>query len=233
MARMPEPSNLDTLRTAIAAYAFPAVTYDFDEREERVHDSMTSVESSIRAQLLHDDAAQVRNGLSNVLYWGYARSGYRDHRVADFRRRVTEAQLDNVRTLFRHLGDPGLRDVVQLGLPAFSRMSFVSKVRMFLDPTRYVTLDLKLAQLRLEPAATVLRPLKVETSIRVSKANVEVYKNWCELCRTLADTGFPGEGLRAADVERGVFHLVDEGRARLAAHVLDDWRSRQRPHPSR
>ena len=82
------------LRQAAAEYSFPAKTYDFTEETESEHREMSSVERLIRAQLTSEDRSQVKDGLSNVLYWGYARRrGIRTHRVRRFREEVTADQL--------------------------------------------------------------------------------------------------------------------------------------------
>jgi len=207
-------------------YAFPRVTRDFGAGIERMHESMLSVEAHIHEQLTSDEPAVVRDGLSNVLYWGYARSGYRDFRVERFRRGVSELQLTAAIRAFATLPDPGLREVLKLRMPEFSRMSFVSKVRTFLDPTRFVTLDLKIASLREEPVSTFLQSLKVETSIRVSVRNERLYKKWCDLCRSLAQSGNVGSDVRAVDIERGFFQLIDDGDSRAAAKIVQEWDAR-------
>jgi hypothetical protein len=143
-----DPDELRPLREAIRTYNFPAVTFDFAGNRERVHAGMRELERAIHGDLVSADLNRVLDGLSNVLYWGYARMGIRDHRVEAFRRSVTGAQLQASRATFASLTGPGLRALHRMGLPQFSQVSFLSKVRMFLDPTLYVTLDKKLAKLR-------------------------------------------------------------------------------------
>ncbi len=217
-------SHLQTaLADAIRSYDFPCVVYDFVGGCELACNAMRDVELGIAGSLMDDDPVSVRDGLSNVLYWGYARIGYRDHRVSRFRKKVTYQQLAEAGKLFRQLEGPGLREIARLGLPEFSGMSFVSKVRMFLDPTAYVTLDQKLLKIRDEAVSTVLGEVsfsRAETRIRISGPNERAYEQWCELCRTIARRYFRATGVRAADVERGVFHLVDHGKAYVAAQVL-------------
>ena len=219
-----DDSLRDTLAAAIRAYDFPCGTYDFAAEREVVHPSMRGVEQAIRSGLTADDMEAVRDGLSNVLYWGYARIDYGDRRVRRFREGVTEGQLHDARSLFRTLRGPGLRQIKRLGLPELSGMSFVSKVRMFLDPSNYVTLDMKLAKNLSGGVSPGLfddlsfRPGK-DTTIRITAHNEAVYERWCRLCRHLAATCFPGAGVRAADIERGIFHLVSTN-ACLVADIL-------------
>jgi hypothetical protein len=212
--------HLQPLREAIRAYDFPTVTFDFVRNHERVHVGMRELEKAILADLVSADLNRVRDGLSNVLYWGFARMGIRDHRVDAFRRSVTDAQLKASRTAFACLKGPGLRTLNRLGLPQFSQVSFLSKVRMFLDPMRYVTLDKKLAKLRQEPVSTVFHDLVVRTSIPVTSHNERVYAAWCAICCDLAARLDPTGGLLAADVERGVFFLTDSGQMSVAASVV-------------
>lgn len=216
-----DANDLSPLAEAIRAYDFPPVTFDFVRNHERVHVGMRELEEAICADLVSADLNHVRDGLSNVLYWGFARMGIRDHRVDAFRRSVTGAQLQSSRTTFAGLKGPGLRTLYRLGLPQFSQVSFLSKVRMFLDPTRYVTLDMKLAKLRQEPVANLFHGLVVRTSIPVTEHNERVYAAWCATCRDLAARLDPTGGLRAADVERGVFFLVDSGQVSVAASVVN------------
>ena len=57
---------------AVEAYDYPVVTYDFQNGREVCHENMCQVEEKIQTQLLSEDPEEVRNGLSNVIYWGYA-----------------------------------------------------------------------------------------------------------------------------------------------------------------
>ena len=91
---------------------------------------------------------------------------------------------------------------------------------MFLDPTLYVTLDKKLAKLRQEPVPNLFHGLVVRTSIPVTEHNERVYGVWCDLCRDLAVRLDPAGGLRAADVERGVFYLIDSGQVSVAVSIV-------------
>jgi len=213
----------NALVDAMRRYDFPCVTYDFVNRCEKTHDSMKDVEMEIRGQLLADRADGVRAGLANVLYWGYARIGYRDRRVKQFQEQVTDQQLVEASNLFRRLRGPGVCQIKGVGLPQFSGLSFVSKVRMFLDPCNYVVLDQKLVNLREQPVHTIFCDLtfpRRATGIPISKANEEVYERWCQLCRRIASDYLQMSGSRAVDVERGIFQMVASKNALCAAEII-------------
>ena len=219
------PHVLQLLSDAIGAYDFPPVTYDFAAGREEAHATMGGVEDVIGALPRSGDAAKVKDGLSNVLYWGYARVGYRWTRIASFRSEVSGILLTRAATALANLEGPGLRAIGDLALPQCSGVPFISKIRMFLDPTAFVTLDLKLAKgLRGMSNRTILDEVHLSrkpTTIRVTSHNEDCYERWCRACRDVAAGWFPGSGIRAVDVERGVFHLVDRARANAASTVLE------------
>jgi len=214
------------LAQAAGAYSFPTVTYDFGKGVQRVHPSIAGVELQIRAELTWPSRQAVKDALSNVLYWGYARTGYRETRIKDFRDNVTDEQLDRAIDLFHSLTRPGqkvpgLRSIAALRLPQFSGMSFVSKVRMFLDPGYFVVLDRKLLSLRAQPYPTVFRELNVgpsEVMIRITEHNETVYAAWSQQCLRMSEK-YLGQR-RAVAVERAIFHLIDTGHPDLAAKIL-------------
>jgi hypothetical protein len=216
----------EALLAALRGYDFPAVTYDFARDREVTHESMIRVENEIRASLVSESRDAVLDGLSNVLYWGYARTGYRQARVQRFRDRVTSDSEQIVRAgaLSRSIEGPSLQRIRRLRLPEFSGLSFISKVRMFLDPRNYVVVDRKLLTLRAAAPRTVLSTFtfdaRRETSIRITAANERSYGDWCMLCRRIASTHLAGTGLRAVDMERGIFHLVEVGETAIAAEIL-------------
>lgn len=209
------------LASAVAAYAYPAVSYDFERQVERAHADVRELEQAVHADLTARRSERVRAGLANILYWGYARQGRRDARVRSFLEAVTPEHLARASATFEMLQGPGLRQLKRIGLPRFSQVTFLSKLRMFLDPTRYAALDLKLAKLRLEQHRTLLHDLKVQpTSIPVTEHNERVYAAWCSACLSFAATLGRERGWRAADVERGFFQLVDTGHVAVAARLL-------------
>lgn len=214
------------LRTAIERYRFPGVTYDFRKGRELCHGDMAQVESCIRGPLRAEDPEAVKDGLANVLYWGYANSpGLRDHRVKQFRSTVTEEELNDFIAMTGPKRTPGLFDIKGLGLPGFGGMSFVSKIMMFLDPQRYPVLDMKIAESFSQTSEfPPLKDLvfrkradfgrKADTHIRVTRKNECVYEKWTSWCREIAasvnaESDSSTKSIRAVDVERAVFALAD------------------------
>lgn len=213
------------LCAAIREYDFPTVTCDFDTGEEEVrHADMGGVEDRIRGLLISPCRKQVKDGLSNVLYWGYANSpGRRGDRVKSFRRDVTDDQLDSFAKIAACKPQPGPVDIKRIGLPQFSGMSFITKIMMFLDPARYPVLDMKIAEAFSQ--SSDFPPLEdlvfrkhadcgKREAIRVTRMNECVYRKWASWCRDIADwvnseSGALCGGVRAVDVERAVFTLAD------------------------
>ncbi len=214
-----------TLFQAIRDYKYPFVTFDFEARHEITHPSMRKVEVAIRDQLLSDNLEAAKDGLSNVLYWGYARVGFRNIRVERFRQNVTDAQLHKASLLFRRIEGPGVRQIAHLYMPEFRGLSFVSKIRMFLDTSRHVVLDRQLLKLREQQRPTIFHEVRIghnESMIRVTRHNETIYERWSTLCRDIAAKYSEDEDVRAVDVERGIFHLVQTERVDLAAEILDN-----------
>ena len=172
---------------AIRDYDFPAVTYDFTEEKPLHHDSMLAVEQYIGTLLSSKDVSAVKDGLSNVLYWGYARTPRRrDFRVSDFRKTMPdperEPKLDQFAQLMRSGRADLLKHIKQLHLRQFSQVSFVSKILMFLDPARYPVLDLKIAKAFAKPSFLPLQNLTFTTGgIRITERNATAYDTWLPL----------------------------------------------------
>jgi hypothetical protein len=131
----------DCLLRAIECYDFPPDYFDYSRNAPERLPNTKDVEIAIRRELTSGDSARVKNGLSNVLYWGYAQMGIRDTRVLRFRTKVTISQLKLAGELFRRSHFPSVVEIKNLGVPEFSGLSFVSKIRMFLDPDNSATLD--------------------------------------------------------------------------------------------
>jgi hypothetical protein len=214
--------HLNILSEAIEGYTFPCAYYDFINGRPSLHQNMFLVEKLIRDDLVSGEIELVKNGLSNVLYWGFAQVGYRDKRVSIFRDQVSKGQLYDASKLFPNINGDGLQEIKKLRLPQFSGMSFISKVRMFLDPTRYVILDKKILEMYKTPSVTLLKAISFgpkETQIRISDNNCRVYLSWCAKCVTISNIYYEGK-YRAVDVERGFFTLVQKKHADTAAEIL-------------
>ena len=223
------------LRQAAAEYSFPAKTYDFTEETESEHREMSCVERLIRAQLTSENRKQVKDGLSNVLYWGYIRRrGIGTHRVRRFRKEVTDDHLDGFVECRRRSDCITIEELKRIALPEFSAMSFASKVLMFMCPDRYSVLDLSIARfahrqpaqsLDLPSGLSVLLNLKLyPTKIPLTRCNMRAYQEWSGWCCEIADAVNavvpPGVNLRAVDVERAIFWCIDRESETEARRLL-------------
>ena len=211
------------IRDAIEHYCYPKVTCsDFNKWRERPHNAMADVERTIRDQLASKEILNIKDGLSNVLYWGHRRAGYYKKRVENFRKKVTDDALNQARSVFRALcntKETGILSIAQLKLPEFRGISFLSKVRMFLDPENYVTLDLSLLK-NLKSLRRHFDWKENATSIRPTERNEKAYREWARLCHRLAkEISLDGKKFSAAEVERGFFYLVDQGQVKLAEKI--------------
>lgn len=205
------------LLTAIEQYRFPTATYDFRKGRELCHSDMAAVEMYIGKQLRERETEAVKEGLANVLYWGYANSpGLRNHRVERFRSNATEKGISDFIAVTGPKNTPGLLDIKKIGLPEFSGLSFVSKIMMFLDPGRCPVLDLKIAKAFSQ--SDKFPPLKNlvfhDNTIPITVHNESVYEKWASWCRDTAasvnaESDSSGNSVRAVDVERAVFALAD------------------------
>ncbi len=216
---------LDTLQVnkltdAVKGYAFPTAHFDFSTQTPVVGLSMTELETRIQQQLLNSSVSQVKNGLSNVLYWGFAQmGGLASVRVERFRSTVTEAQLEQASELFAKHRRPALYDIARLKLPQFSKVSFVSKIRMYLDPVESATLDRQIMQMHQVHSDTVLAAFKEDaTSIPTSIVNSNAYEAWCDRLSHIAQTYLPSA--RVVDIERGLFQMIQSGDVAGAAGIL-------------
>ena len=241
MQKLPLKQYAALLCEIIGKYDFPAITYNFAKNEEIRHCSMLAVEHYIGG-LLHSECLEdVKNGLSNVLYWGWAQKpGLRDFRVGDFRSwacnlKKTDSdklkgKLDRFKQLAKELGGSssndqgpsggsGLAKIEELELRQFSKMSFVSKILMFLDPARYPVLDREIANAYANSFFAPLKDLKKDnTSIPITgkNKNPDVYDEWACWCREIAKVvnespESPCNHFRAVDVERALFTLAQRG----------------------
>ncbi len=206
------------LDAAIARYSFPAVYFDFAANVQVQAPHMRVVEGAIRGMLVSQIAEDVRDGLANVIYWGYAQIGYRDVRVDRFRRSVTLNHLTQFQALVVARGVPSLSQIKALKIPEYSGISFISKVLAFLDPAQYCVLDQQLARLGMGPGGSALHGLSLGTRIEVTAHNEVVYDAWRAECRRISAQHFGGRQ-RVVDVERGFFQLVQTNQLPLAQQI--------------
>ena len=200
-----------TLLDAVGRYSYPRVFWDFSADCEAKSASMRHVEIEIHEQLTSGDPQMVAHGLANVVYWGFYSSRYYMRRFQDFLDRVTSSQLSIAATRFATLRGPDLAPLKELHLPQFTNVTFLSKLRMFLDPTRYVALDRHLARIGTSSVRTLFSDLKTyKSSIPCDGNNMSIYARWCDLCERWGRKLF----LPAVDVERAIYTLAKEARDR-------------------
>lgn len=215
--------QIKILADAIERYNYPKVTCDFRTNREIVHSSMRQLEASIGGDLASGDPIRVKDGLSNVLYWGYYRyrAGYRLNRVHNFQNKITQQKLARTAKTLQNLFGTPIRTIKNLELPEFSNLSFITKVLMFLNPQKYVTLDRKLMKLKNVKPITVFHNIRsCKTYIPYSQENERQYLNWCDLCKNASTKYFQGQEVFAVDIERGIFYLVENGRHNIAAEII-------------
>ena len=222
---MPLTENqIGILRNAITAYNFPCVYYDFENGCEVSHLTMSPVEEALKNDLISRNSYNVKNGLSNVLYWGFAQVGYRDTRVKTFRSKVRDGQLHDASILFKDQENIDLMKIKNINMPQFSGMSFISKVAMFLNPKKYVILDKQILKMNQIPLPTLLNEIAFgdrETRIRISRNNIRIYLRWCLGCSRISQDYFDNI-YRAVDIERGFFTLIQNGNVNQAAKILSN-----------
>lgn len=212
--------QISILTQAIQEYSFPSAHFDFDQNAADDKDNIKELEMLINRELTSNDCQRVKDGLSNVLYWGYAQMGIRDTRVSRFRNKVSRVQLADAASLFSKSSLPSLLKIKKICLPEFSGISFVSKIRMFLDPSNSATLDFQIMKMQLNCPNSVLSEIQLrQTQIPITAHNSEKYEKWCETLKDIARR-YLGEQSRAVDVERGLFHLIQSGKVQMASEIL-------------
>jgi len=216
------PEALDFLATAIDDFNYPFVVYDFQLAQEVKFNNMLGVEKFIGEQLHSTDIERVKDGLSNVLFWGYYRSpGRRRDRVAKFRGSVDSERLRHTVDVFAALRGAAIGELKRLKLAEFGYLSFLSKLRTFLDPVAFCVIDLKLRKIPAIAHRFKVYDPKKPTSIPATEANQESYAWWVSLCRKASQhVEIPGGGARPVDVERGFFQLVERDKIDLADFLI-------------
>lgn len=69
------------------------------------------------------------------------------HRARTFLTKITKEKISKAIDLFSKPNEVTFKTIKNLRLPQFSNMSFASKLRMFLDPSNFVTLDRNLLKI--------------------------------------------------------------------------------------
>jgi hypothetical protein len=206
-------AQIKLLDAAIKCYSFPSAYTHFSTTPPTPVSglSITNVETLIGNGLKSKNTNDVEIALANILYWGYSQQpGRQKMRPMNFRSGVTQQQLAAATMLFSN-GTPSLVDIRRLGMPEFSGTSFVSKVRMFLDPVNSATLDFQILKMRgLRP--TVLDKITLHkggTQIPINKNNSIEYENWNKRLQFISKKYFSNK-YRVVDIERGFFQLINK-----------------------
>ncbi|SET80279.1 hypothetical protein [Pseudomonas graminis] len=215
-----DSSQVKKLNDAVRAYSFPTAHFDFSDQTPVSGLSMSQLETRVRHQLLGSSPDEVKDGLSNILYWGFAQMrGLAPVRVERFRSEVTREQLGQASELFINQQRPTLYEIARLGLPQFSNISFVSKIRMYLDPVKSATLDRQIMKMHQVHDDTILAAFKEhKTSIPTNLRNSNAYELWCDHLGHIAQAYLPSA--RVVDIERGFFHMIQTGGVNDAATIL-------------
>lgn len=210
-----------TLENAMREYEFPTIYYDFVAHAPIAATSIRALESTILSQLSSSNLTDVKHGLANVIYWGNVTAGYRDHRTATFQTAVNTQQLASFQALVMAGRVPTLLQIKTLGMRGYSGISFISKILMFLNPALYCVLDLQLLKLRTPNGRGALSRIKHTTTIPLTAHNCAAYEDWRAECLHISATYF-GARYRAADIERGFFHLVQSNRVAEAQEIYNN-----------
>jgi len=206
-------------------YDFPSRLYNFNDNKEIEFDNYRSLEGYIRNQLHSEHYSQIRDGLSNVLYWGYYRIGYGETRIKIFRDEVTDLQLQSFKKLLQNNAANAI-NIKNIGMPQFSGFSFISKILMFLDPTKNVVLDKKIMELKDpmnpdNPLSKIPYCVEKDSGIRITKVSQEYYWEWCALCCFIAKQ--LDDKRIAVDIERGFFKLVEVGKVNYGRQIIANY----------
>lgn len=210
----------------LKCYNYPSKLYDFTYNKELEFRDYRCLENHIREFLLSNDEQKVKNGLSNVLYWGHYRAGYRDFRVKRFRDNVTWSQIKSFQSISKEEYD--CIKIKKIKMPEFSGLAFISKILMFLEPDKYVTLDKKIMKLKditnSNNPLTKIKFGKKETSIRITIDSQKHYLEWCQLCMLIAKNK-PNDNILAVDIERAFFQLVENGKEKIGQNIIRKFRN--------
>ena len=242
MQRLPLKQYAALLCETVGEYNFPPVTYDFTENKEICHGSIRDVEKCIHDLLCSGDTWKVKDGLSKVLYWGYANDPrWKSTKPKNFWEIPCAELEDGLKgfvQLARELAGSSivpsagyLLKIRDLGIPQFGRVSFASKILMFLNPVHYPVLDKKIATAYANSFSSPLQKLRFnpakDTSIRITKDNAAVYDEWACWCHKIArvvndSPQSPCNHFRVVDVERALFTLANSNKVSAipTAHAL-------------
>ncbi|UOO75812.1 hypothetical protein LVJ85_06995 [Neisseria sp. Dent CA1/247] len=213
-----------TLEHAIKNYSFPAAYYDFSKNKEVIGLNMSDVELRIGSQLRSSDIQEIKFGLANILFWGYAQIGFGSKRIEKFYDKIDDKQLIEFKNLVANGRVPTIIEIKKLNLPELSGgMSFATKVLTFLDLDEHCVLDNQILKIKAHVPAKLkalneIKKSDKETLIRISTHNADCYEKWCRECQEISMQYFDGK-FRAVDIERGFFNLIQQGRVLEASEI--------------
>ncbi len=205
---------------AVNQYDYPAKLFNFSKNEEIEFRNYRDLEFYIGEQLRSNDIVHLKDGLSNVLYWGFYRFGcvYRDARVNKFKQFITDEKLIKFKELVQ-IKNHSCITIKDVEMPQFSQLAFISKLLMFIDPVNNVTLDSKI--MLLKDSGNLKNPI---TNIKTYKTSIPIKDNqdncilWCKLCKMIASEYFQDK--LSVDIERGFFRLVETNQIESAKQII-------------
>jgi hypothetical protein len=213
-------SDTELLQRALRRVVLPRNLCHFADSSLIRFENHEALEIQLATWLRAKDPEMLLEGLSNVLYWRFQLEGTGQDDIYDFRAAVRRWSLVDVLRLIDWLDGPGLVSLDNLGLPVFRDLFTLSSLRMVLDPKRYTCLRPLHLQIRGPPGHTVLHEFRPEgTHWPVSLLNETCYERWNQLCRLLGAELDPV--WRAADMERALGQLLEDGEQETVLRLLD------------
>lgn len=204
--------QVKSLDISIKKYNFPAVYFDFDSKQEIRAADMPELETYIQGSLTSEREQDVKNGLANVLYWGYGQMGIRNTRVQRFFEGISSSHINLFQNLIENNDNLTLREIKNIHMPQYSGISFISKILTFLNPVNYCVLDKQILKIKNGCEHRALSNMRIPnrgTQIIVTAHNEGVYNAWRAECKNISEKYFDGK-YRAVDIERGFFNFVQK-----------------------
>lgn len=213
-------ADQDLLRSALRRVVLPRHLCRFADSSLVNLLDHEELEVQLGEWLKAKDPVLLLEGLSNVLYWRFQLEGRGQDEIYDFRAGLRRWSLVDALRLIDWLEGPGLVSLDHLGLPVFRDLFSLSALRMLLDPVRYTCLRPLHLTMRELPGRTVFHDLNPEAGHwPASLFNEACYERWNQLCRLLGGEFEPA--WRAADLERALGRLMEDGEQETVLRLLD------------
>lgn len=212
-------NQIKQLSSAICPSNFPSIYCDFLTGQSIQAATVKDVEEAIRKLLLSSSTQEVKHGLANIIYWGYADVVYRDQRVSHFLERANDDVIQVFQRLLQTQGTLNLIQLKNVRLPDYSGMSSLSKILTFLNPQDYCVLDAPLAQLKAVPNRA-LHQLTFQTGrqVAVTQHNQDIYDQWRAECAAINQKYFASK-YRTVEIERGFSYLIQHEASETAKEI--------------